>query len=74
MHDQSRDSAGKNELNEKPVLESPKFDTTKTVIVPETDLDKLNRFLITIGSAEIGIRRKILMVKKFIDVLGYKED
>lgn len=53
--------------------QTPKFETTKTVIVPETDLDKLNRFLITIGNAEIGIRCKILTIKKFLEVLGDNE-
>lgn len=41
--------------------------------IPETDMDKLNRFLITVANTEgIGIRRKILMIKKFLEVLGDK--
>lgn len=45
----------------------------KTII--ESDMDKLNRFLINIANDEkIGIRRKILTIKKFLDVLGDKED
>lgn len=41
--------------------------------IPETDMDKLNRFLITVANTnDIGIRRKILMIKKFLEVLGDK--
>lgn len=52
----------------------PQYDTEKAAVFPETDLDKLNRFLITVAESEVGIRRKVLMIKKFLDILGEKED
>lgn len=56
---------GTDTTNDKPIESS----------IPETDMDKLNRFLITVANTDgVGIRRKILMIKKFLDVLGDKED
>ena len=52
----------------------PEYDKSKAVVVPETDLEKLDRFLITVSKSEAGIRRKILMLNKFIEALGRKED
>jgi hypothetical protein len=64
MHDLFRNS-DRHKTNQKP--------TASEVI--ETDMDKLNRFLITVANTErVGIRRKILMIKKFLEVLGNKED
>lgn len=41
----------------------------------ETDMDKLNRFLInTANDKKSSIRLKILTIKKFLEVLGDKED
>ena len=51
----------------------PEHDNSKVTAVPETDLDKLDRFLITVSESEVGIRRKILMLNKFIEALGRKE-
>jgi len=51
--------------------ESPKY---KWVITNETDLEKLDRFLITVSESKFDIRRKILMLNKFIEALGKKED
>lgn len=52
-----------------------KLSTPSINSIIETDMDKLNRFLINIGNDEkIGIRRKIVIIKKFLDVLGDKED
>ena len=56
-------------------MDSNHIDKPKISIVPETDMDKLNRFLITVANTDgVGIRRKILIIKKFLDVLGDKED
>ena len=56
---------GTDVTNDKPIESS----------IPETDMDKLNRFLITLANTDdVSIRRKILMIKKFLDVLGDKED
>lgn len=51
--------------------ESPKY---KGVVTNETDLEKLDRFLITVSESKVDIRRKILMLNKFIEALGKKED
>jgi hypothetical protein len=67
MHDLFRAAGGRDRTNKKP---KP---TVSEVI--ETDMDKLNRFLITVANTEnVGIRRKIIMIKKFLEVLGNKED
>ena len=50
------------------------YNTNKSAVFTETDLDKLDRFLITVSESEVGIRRKILMLNKFIEALGKKED
>jgi len=42
----------------------------KTIITPETDLQKLNRFLITVSESDVDIKRKVLMLNKFIETLG----
>lgn len=55
-------------------LTGEKLPEYQKVIVPETDLEKLDRFLITVSESEIGIRRKLLMLNKFIETLGEKED
>jgi len=50
-------------------LTGEKLPEYERVIVPETDLEKLNRFLITVSMSEVGIRRKLLMLNKFIETL-----
>lgn len=48
----------------------PEYDKSKSSVVPETDMDKLNRFLINIAHMDrVGIRRKILIIEKFIEVM-----
>ena len=69
MHDLFRAAGGRDRTNKK-----PKDKPTVSEVI-ETDMDKLNRFLITVANTEkVGIRRKILMIKKFLEVLGNKED
>ena len=46
----------------------PQYDTDKAETVPETDMDKLNRLLITVAETDAGYRRKIMMLKKFVDI------
>lgn len=47
----------------------------KLEIRGESDMDKLNRFLITLAESRVGYRRKILMLKKYVDIVtGEKED
>ena len=55
-------------------LTGEKLPEGNVIIVPETDLDKFNRHLINIANNDVGIRHKILMVEKFIEALGRKED
>ena len=55
-------------------LTGKKLPEYQRVTVPETDLEKLDRFLITVSEAEVGIRRKLLMINKFIETLDEKED
>jgi len=65
MHDLFRAAGGGDRTNKKPIVSE----------VIETDMDKLNRFLITMANTEkVSIRRKILTIKKFLEVLGNKED
>lgn len=52
----------------------PEYNKDKAEVYPETDMDKLNRFLITVAESNVGIRRKILMIKKFLDLIDEKED
>lgn len=47
----------------------------KTIIEQETDYDKLNRFLLTMGNDKtIDIRRKVVLIKKFIEILSIREN
>lgn len=56
---------GTDVTNDKPIESS----------IPETDMDKLNRFLITLANTDdVSIRHKILMIKKFLEVLGDKDN
>ena len=55
-------------------LTGEKLPSNKVVVLPETDLEKFNRHLISIANNDVGIRHKILMVEKFIEALGRKED
>lgn len=53
----------------------PQYNINKSEVVPETEMDKLNRFLLNVAHSNVGYRRKLLMVKKFIDIAtGEKED
>jgi len=56
-------------------LTGKSIEQPRLVIIPESDMDKLNRFLITVANTDgVGIRRKVVMIKKFLEVLGDKED
>jgi len=62
---------GGNHMNE---FFRKKNDVNKLVVTPETEVEKLDRFLITVSESKVDIRRKILMLNKFIEALGKKED
>lgn len=74
MHEHFRRVFAKEKpIQDQEITETPTEPALTTPI--ESDMDKLNRFLITVANTErVGIRHKILMIKKFIDVLGNKED
>jgi len=40
----------------------------KLEVKPEVDNDKLNRLLLELHGSRVGYRRKILMLKKFVDM------
>jgi hypothetical protein len=44
------------------------------LIFPETEIQKLNRFLIRVSESDDSIERKILLLKKYIDIINVKED
>jgi hypothetical protein len=78
--------AGKNSASDKPKerLENhkykiPEYDTGKSEVVPETDTDKLNRFLTNLLQSNDSYRSKVLLLKKFgdityIDMMSKEED
>jgi hypothetical protein len=64
---------GSNHMNDHLRKVSTENDKPIESSIPETDMDKLNRFLITVANTDgVGIRRKILIIKKFLEVLGDK--
>jgi len=52
----------------------PEYDTRKSEVVPESNMDKLNRFLINIAESDAGYRRKVLMLKKFVDIATQEKE
>lgn len=75
MNDKFREAGGKNR-DGKPKFEIPTHDPqtdnelpkVKLEIKPEMDNDKLNRLLLELHGSRGGYRRKILMLKKFVDI------
>ena len=52
----------------------PEHDTAKSSTIPESDSDKFNRLLINTANSDVDFKHKVLIVKKFIETLGEKED
>lgn len=66
-----------NSLNKKEENNSPKVD--KMILTVEEWLDEfkqnpsLDEFLIKLGQARLGYRRKIVIMKKFIEAAGFSK-
>ena len=49
-------------------MDSDNTNKPKLDVKPETDSDKLDRFLLELHGSGVGYRRKIMMLKKFVDI------